>query len=89
MEHSASAAMDELNRIRMQGIAIKAEEATDAENHISAQEPGEEIRRRENASYTLVNYLESKLHTQRLGKFLPAMSAGCMFDKPHDFWDTR
>ena len=35
-------------------------------NTSSPQEAGEELRRRENALYALVNNLESKLHTQSL-----------------------
>ena len=37
----------------------------DAQKHIFAQD-GEKLRRRENASKTLVNNLESKLHAQSL-----------------------
>ena len=68
-EHDASAEMDELNRIRMQEFAHKAEEATDAQKHIFVQDAREELRRRENASCTLVNNLESKLRTQSLEPF--------------------
>ena len=66
MEYDASAEMDELNRIPTQEFAIKAVEAIDAQNHVSAQEAGDDVRRRENVSNTLVNNLESKLHTQSL-----------------------
>ena len=52
--------MDELNIIRMQEFAIKAEEGIDAQKHIFAYEVAEELRRRE------VNNLYSKLHTQSL-----------------------
>ena len=51
--------IDELSRFRMQEFAIHAVEAIDAQKHIFAQEPGEELRRRGFASYTLVNNLES------------------------------
>ena len=65
-EHDAPAQMDEFNRIRMQEFEINAEEAIDSQQHIFAQEAKEELRRRENASFSLVNNLESKLHTQSL-----------------------
>ena len=66
VEYDASAEMDELNGIHMQEFAIKALEAVDAQKHIFAQEAGAEVRRRENASYTLVSNLEGVLLAQSL-----------------------
>ena len=60
MEYDTSAEKDEFNRIQMQEFAIQAEEALDAPKHIYAQEAGEEVRRRKNASCTLVNNLNSE-----------------------------
>ena len=66
VEHDTSAEKDQLNRIQMQEFAIHAEEATDAQRQLCAQDAGEEIRRHDNASGTLVNYLKSQLKAQSL-----------------------
>ena len=57
---ASSAEMDELSRFRMQEFGIQAEEATHAQTDLFAQEGGQELRRREYASTTLVNNFESK-----------------------------
>ena len=47
----------------MQEFAIQAEEVSGAQKQIYAQEAGGEVRRRENASCTLFNHRENKLHS--------------------------
>ena len=48
----------------MQEFAINLEETIDAKRQLYVQEAGDEVRRCENASGTMVNHLESQLQTQ-------------------------
>ena len=66
MGHHTSAEQDEFYRNQMQEIAIQAVETTDAQRQLYCQEAGEEPRRNEDGSGSLVNYLESRSQNQSL-----------------------
>ena len=66
MGHHTSAEQDEFCRNQMQEIAIQAVETTDAQRQLYFQEAGEEPRRNEDGSGSLVNYLESRSQNQSL-----------------------
>ena len=66
MGHHTSAEQDEFYRNQMQEIAIQAVETTDAQRQLYFQEAGEEPRRNEDGSGSLVNYLESRSQNQSL-----------------------
>ena len=66
MGHHTAAEQDEFYRNQMQEIAIQAVETTDAQRQLYFQEAGEEPRRNEDGSGSLVNYLESRSQNQSL-----------------------
>ena len=66
MEHHTSTNQDEFCRNQMQEFAIHAEETIDAQRQLYFQEAGEEPRRNEDGSGSLVNYLESRSQNQSL-----------------------
>ena len=66
MGHHTSTEQDEFCRKQMQEIAIQAEETTDAQRQLYFQEAGEEPRRNEDGSGSLVNHLESRSQNQSL-----------------------
>ena len=66
MGHHISAEQDEFYRNQMQEIAIQAVETTDAQRQLYFQEAGEEPRRNEDGSGSLVNYLESRSQNRSL-----------------------
>ena len=66
IEHHTSTNQDEFCRNQMQEIAIQAVETTEAQRQLYFQEAGEEPRRNEDGSGSLVNYLESRSKNQSL-----------------------
>ena len=68
MEHPEQ---DEFCRNQMQEIAIQAVETTDAERQLYFQEAGEESRRNEDGSGSLINYFESRFAESESGVFDP------------------
>ena len=66
MEHHTSTNQDGFYRNQMQEIAIQAVETTDAQRQLYFQEAGEEPRKNEDGSGSLVNYLESRSQNQSL-----------------------
>ena len=60
----------------MEKFAIQAQETIEVQEHLIIQEAGEELRRHEVASGTLVNFFESRLHNQFLDPHIKILLMG-------------
>ena len=74
LEHDTSAEKDEFYRIQMEKFAIQAKEAIEAQRNLFFREAGQDLRRNEDASRRVFNYLKDRLQNQYVESFVSKFS---------------